>query len=84
MPQVNGKDVSREILAKAMQCESPEELVKLAKEQGIELTAEEAEAFLTEMEEIDLDSEMLKNVAGGGCWRCNYGGIGCYIEPKKT
>ncbi|SEH33069.1 hypothetical protein [Selenomonas sp. KH1T6] len=74
MPQVNGKEVSREILAEAMQCESPEDLVKLGKERGIELTAEEAEAFLAEMEEIDLDSEMLEKVAGGG-WS------DCFVPP---
>ncbi|SEH33065.1 hypothetical protein [Selenomonas sp. KH1T6] len=65
MPQVNGKEISRELLAAAMRCDSPEELMRLAKEQGVEIAAEEAKAFLAEMEEIELDSEMLKNVAGG-------------------
>ena len=65
MPKIDGKEISREVLAKAMLCETPEELVKLAKENGVELTAQEAEAYLSEMEDIDLDSAQLKELAGG-------------------
>ena len=68
MPKFDGKEISREVLAEAMRCDSPDELVKLAKEHGIQLTAEEAEAYLSEIEDIDLDSEMLKKAAGGGCY----------------
>ncbi len=64
--KIDGKDLSREALAEVMQCETPEELVKLAKAQGIELTKEESKAFLDELEDIDLDSAQLKAVAGGG------------------
>ena len=66
MPKIDGKDISREVLAEAMKCETPEDLVKLAKAQGVELTKEEAEAFLAEIEDVDLDSNELKKVAGGG------------------
>ena len=38
----------------------------LAKSEGIELTKEEAEAYLAELEDFELDEGMLKNVAGGG------------------
>ena len=48
-----------------MLCDTPEELVKLAKENGVELTVKEAEAYLSEIEDIDLDSAQLKEVAGG-------------------
>ena len=44
------------------------ELMKLAKEHGIELTKEQAEAYLAEIDDIDLDSEELKNVAGGSSY----------------
>ena len=37
-----------------MACESAEELMKLAKEEGFELTKEEAEAYMAEMEDVDL------------------------------
>ena len=69
--KINGKEISKELMAKAMQCDTPEELVKVAKDEGFELTAEQAEAYLSEMEEIDLSSEQMKQVAGGGyvaCW----------------
>ena len=66
--KIDGNEVSKEMLEKAMQCDTPEELVKLAKENGVELTKEEAEAYLTEMEDIDLDSAQMKQVAGGRCY----------------
>ena len=45
----------------------------LAKEVGIELTKEEAEVYLAELEDFKLDGDTLKRVAGGGgyadlCW----------------
>ena len=63
--KIDGNEVSKEMLEKAMQCDTPEELVKLAKENGVELTKEEVEAYLSEMEDIDLDSSQMKMVAGG-------------------
>ena len=63
--KIDGNAISKEVLAKAMLCETPEELVKLAKENGVELTKEVAEAYLSEMEDIDLDSDQLKKAAGG-------------------
>ena len=68
MPKFNGKEISRELIAKGMMCETPEDLVKLAKENDIEMTKEEAEAYLAEMDDFNLDSAQLKNVAGGGYW----------------
>ncbi len=67
--KINGKEIPKEVLAKAMTCDTPEELVKLVKEQGVEITAEQAEAFLSQLDEVDLDSEQLRQVAGGGYWR---------------
>ena len=64
--KIDGKEISREVLAEVMQCDTPEELMKLAKAQGVELTKEESEAVLAELEDIDLDSAQLKAVAGGG------------------
>ena len=67
-----GKEISEEIIAKAMACKSAEELMKLAKAGGIELTKDEAEAYLSETGEVELTDEELKYVAGGdigpGCW----------------
>ena len=60
-------NLSQEVIAKAMDCETPEQLVALAKSEGIELTSEEAQAYLSEMDDIELDSQQLKAVAGGWC-----------------
>ena len=66
-------NLSKEVIAKAMDCETPEELVELAKNEGVELTLDEAEAYLAEMDDIELDSKQLKAVAGGWCLDCkNY------------
>ena len=58
-------NLSEEVIAKAMQCETPEQLIELAKTEGIELTLEEAQAYLDEMDDIELDRQQLKAVAGG-------------------
>ena len=68
--KIDGNEISKEALAKAMLCDTPEELVKLAKENGVELTVEQAEAYIAEIEDIDLDSAQLKEVAGGYCNKC--------------
>ena len=60
-------NLSEELIAKAMQCETAEELVELAKSEGMELTEDEAEAYLAEMDDIELDSQQLRAVAGGWC-----------------
>ena len=61
-------NLSEEVIAKAMQCETPEQLVELAKNEGVELTLNEAEAYLAEMDDIELDRQQLKAVVGG--WDC--------------
>ena len=65
MANINGKEITKELLVKAMQCDTPEELMKLAKEHDFEITKEQAEAYLSELEDIDLDSDQLKKAAGG-------------------
>ena len=72
---INKNELTKEQIAKAMSCETVEELMELAKAkaEGIELTKEEAEAYMAEMEDVELDSDALKNVAGGVCYMatCN-------------
>ena len=62
---INNNELTKEMVAKAMQCETAEDLIALAKAEGIELTKEEAEAYLAELDDFELDDAMLKNVAGG-------------------
>ena len=50
-------NLSEELIAKAMQCETPEQLVELAKSEGIELTLDEAQAYLAELDDVELDRQ---------------------------
>ncbi|MBP3812417.1 MAG: hypothetical protein J6E49_04815 [Acidaminococcaceae bacterium] len=62
---INKNELTKEQIAKAMACETAEELMELAKAEGIELTKEEAEAYMAELEDFELDEATMKNVAGG-------------------
>ncbi len=63
MDEEKSKDLTEEQVRKALACNTPEELVALAKAEGVELT--KAEAYLSEMADVDLDAEQIKQVAGG-------------------
>jgi predicted DNA-binding protein len=65
---INKNELTKEMIAKAMQCETADELIALANSEGIELTKEEAEAYLAELEDFELDSDVLQKVAGGGIY----------------
>ena len=62
---INKNELTKEQIAKALSCETAEELMALAKAEGMELTKEEAETYMAEMEDIELDEETLAKVAGG-------------------
>ena len=65
---INRKDITKEMLAKAVQCKDADELIALAKTRGMEMTREEAEAYMAELADFELDADTLQNVAGGGCY----------------
>ena len=65
---INKNELTKEMLAKAIQCKTTDELIALANSEGIELTKEEAEAYLAELEDFELDSDVLQKVAGGGVY----------------
>ena len=65
---IDKNEITKEMIAKAMQCETADELIALANSEGIELTKEEAEAYLVELEDFELDSDVLQKVAGGGIY----------------
>ena len=76
---INNKEITKEMLMQAMQCKDADELVALAKTGGIELTKKEAEAYLAELADFELDDGQLKKVSGGifECYmRHNCGYIG--------
>jgi predicted DNA-binding protein len=64
----NMQVLKKELIEKAMHCKNAEELMALARSEGITLTKEEAEAYLAEMEDMELNGEILNKVAGGSCW----------------
>ncbi len=69
MPRIDGKEIPKEAIAEAIRCDTVEALLEVAEKHGIALTKEEAEAFIEEMDDIDLDHKVLSMVAGGKGWR---------------
>ena len=61
--------MNTELIAKAKEAKSPEELMALAKENGVELTEESAKAYFNQLNPKtgELADDELDNVAGGGC-----------------
>ena len=70
---INENEFTKEMVMKAMQCKDVDELMVFAKSNGFELTKEEAEAYFAELEDVELDTDVLQNVAGGDCYSdcCN-------------
>ena len=79
---IDKSKITKEMMEKAEQCQTADDLVALAKDNGVTLTKEEADAYLAEMDNMELDEDALDNVAGGMCYsaglgsneRCNRGG----------
>ena len=65
---IDKSKLTKEMIEKAAQCETAEELIALAKTEGIEITKEEAEAYLDELQNVELDNAVLDKVAGGNCY----------------
>ena len=63
--KIDKTKLTKEQLAMALECKTAEELVALAKAEGYDITKEEAEAYLDEMENRELDRKDLDKVAGG-------------------
>ncbi len=64
---INKNELTKEMVAKAMKCETAEDLIALVKAEGIDMTKEEAEAYLAERDDVELDDTALQQVAGGTC-----------------
>jgi len=65
---ISKKEITKEMVEKALQCKTADELIALAKAEGVAINKEEAEAYLAELSDVELDGKALKNVAAGGCW----------------
>ena len=84
--------MDQELLTRAKTAKTPEELLALAKENGIEMTAEEAQKIFAQLhsQSGELSDDELDNVSGGACYGrddCLMTTIayGCrYYEPATT
>ena len=65
---INKNEITKEMLEKAMQCKTAEELMEVAKAEGFDITKAEAEAYMTELTDVELDGAALKKIAGGDCY----------------
>ena len=62
---INKKELTNEQIMKAMRCKNADELMKLAKAEGFDITKDEAEAYMAELADHDLDEATLQAAAGG-------------------
>ena len=65
---INKKELTKEQIMKAMQCKTADELMKLAKAEGFDITKDEAAAYMAELADVELDEVQLNKAAGGGCY----------------
>ena len=65
---INKKELTQEHILKAMKCRTADELMKLAEAEGYEMTKAEAEAYMAELADFELDDGVLSKAAGGICW----------------
>ena len=65
------KNLTSEMIEKAKEAKSAEELLELAKENNVEMTADEAATYFAQLgpKSGELDDDDLDNVAGGACAR---------------
>ncbi len=60
--------ISKELINKAKQCKSPQELLELAKQNDVEMSEQQAEKLIERLKIAgEISDEELANVSGGGC-----------------
>ena len=59
------KNLNPELAKKARAAKSAEELFEIAKANGVEMTAEEANEYYMQITSCELDDDLLDGVAGG-------------------
>ncbi|MBR0318332.1 MAG: Nif11-like leader peptide family RiPP precursor [Spirochaetia bacterium] len=70
---IDKSKITKELLANLAKAETPEELIALAKAEGINITKAEAEAYMAELEDVELDDSTLEKIAGGDCYEVGFG-----------
>jgi hypothetical protein len=73
---IDKSKLTKEMIDRAAMCQTADELIALAKTSGIDITKAEAEAYLDELDNMELDTDTLAHVAGGkGCPTLGDGGL---------
>ena len=73
MDKLDLNSLTKEQIAMAAKCKTPEELIELAKKAGVELATEQAQAYLAELENVELDEAALEKIAGGDSYlKCSH------------
>ncbi len=54
---IHKNEITEEMMMQAMQCKDADELIALAKTGGYEITKEEAETYMAELEDFELEDE---------------------------
>ena len=69
--QLKREELTKEMVQQALKCKDADELLALAKSRDYEMTRVEAEAYMAEINDFQLDDEAMKAVAGGvkTCYR---------------
>ena len=76
--------MNQEIIAKAREAKSAEELLAMAKENDIELTGEQAKEYYDRLHATgELADDELDSVSGGGCYKTNPGDPTSYCWNGK-
>ena len=65
MATINKNKLTKEQIEKAMACKTAEELMAAAKAEGFDITKDEAEAYMAELADFELDEKTLAKAAGG-------------------
>ena len=72
MAKIERNKITKKMIETALKCRNADELVAAAKAEGYEMAVDEAEAYLAELSDFELDDEALSKAAGGGCYpKCN-------------
>ena len=69
------ENVSEKLIERAKTAKSPEELLQIAQENGVEMTADGAATYFAQLgpKSGELDDDELDNVAGGACSKSSDG-----------
>ena len=84
MAKINKNELTKEQIEKAMKCKDADELMKLAKAEGYEMMQDEADAYMAEMADLELDEEALSKAAGGGLYSPICGAYGRSIRQQPV